>query len=135
MKFRIRPPNRAALLASLTAFCLACLLIPYPGLEGDECVFGMATFGGLAREFCISIFHHQFPLMIFYYAGSLKGLLMWPILHVFGANIWSIRLPVAAAGAVTVALTYDFAKRIGNRQMALIAAFLLATDPVFIITN
>lgn len=123
------------LIASLTALLLACVLIPWPGLEGDECVFGMATFGGLARQFTISIFHHQFPLMIFYYAGSLKGILMWPILHLFGANIWSIRLPVAVAGAVTVALTYDFATRIGNRTIALIAAFLVATDPIFVITN
>jgi 4-amino-4-deoxy-L-arabinose transferase-like glycosyltransferase len=60
---------------------------------------------------------------------------MWPVLHLFGANIWSIRLPVALAGAVTVALTYDFAKRIGNRTIALIAAFLVATDPIFLITN
>lgn len=131
MKLSIRP----WLIAPLLAFCLACILIPYPGLEGDECVFGMATFGGLAREFCIGIFHHQFPLMIFYYAGSLKGLLFWPILHLFGSNIWSIRLPVALAGAVTVALTYDFAQRIANRTVALIAAFLLATDPVFLLTN
>src|SRR5580692_436863 len=135
MKFRIRPPNRAAMAAPLTAFCLACILIPYPGLEGDECVFGMATFGGLAREFCISIFHRQFPLMIFYYAGSLKGLVMWPILHLFGANIWSIRLPVALAGAVTAGLTYDFAQRIANRKVAIIAAMLVATDPIFMLTN
>ena len=126
---------RTWLIAPFVAFFLACVLIPYPGLEGDECVFGMAAFGGLAREFCISIFRHQIPLMIFYYAGSLKALLFWPILHLFGSNIWSIRLPVALAGAVTAALTYDFAERIANRRVALIAALLIATDPVFILTN
>jgi 4-amino-4-deoxy-L-arabinose transferase-like glycosyltransferase len=135
MNFKLRAGLIAALIAPLTAFFLACILIPYPGLEGDECVFGMATFGGLAREFSISIFHHQFPLMIFYYAGSLKGLVMWPILHLFGANIWSIRLPVAVAGAVTAALTYDFAQSIANRKVAIIAAMLVATDPIFILTN
>jgi hypothetical protein len=135
MNFKLRSGLGAALIAPITAFCLACILIPYPGLEGDECVFGMATFGGLAREFCISVFHHQFPLMIFYYAGSLKGLLFWPILHLFGANIWSIRLPIAFAGAVTAGLTYDFAQRIANRKVAIIAAMLVATDPVFILTN
>jgi 4-amino-4-deoxy-L-arabinose transferase-like glycosyltransferase len=134
MNFKLRG-RFIALIAPLTAFCLACILIPYPGLEGDECVFGMATFGGLAREFCISIFHHQFPLMIFYYAGSLKGLVMWPILHLFGSNIWSIRLPVALAGAVTAGLTYDFAQRIADRKVATIAAMLVATDPIFILTN
>ena len=135
MIFKFRAGQIAMMIAPLTALCLACILIPYPGLEGDECVFGMATFGGLAREFCISIFHHQFPLMIFYYAGSLKGLLFWPILHLFGANIWSIRLPIALAGAVTALLTYDFAQRIANRQVAIIAAMLIATDPIFILTN
>ena len=135
MNFKFRAGQIATLLAPLTAFCLACILIPYPGLEGDECVFGMATFGGLAREFCISIFHYQLPLMIFYYAGSLKGLAMWPILHLFGSNIWSIRLPMALAGAVTAGLTYDFAQRIANRKAAIIAAMLVATDPVFILTN
>jgi len=135
MNFKLRAGLIAALIAPLTAFCLACMPIPYPGLEGDECVFGMATFGGLAREFCLSIFHHQFPLMIFYYAGSLKGMVMWPILHLFGANIWSIRLPAALAGAVTAALTYDFARRIADRKVAIIAAMLVATDPIFLLTN
>lgn len=131
----IMAPLTAAMMAPLTAFCLACILLPYPGLEGDECVFGLATFGGLAHEYSISIFHHWFPLMIFPYAGSLKGLVFWPILHLFGASIWSIRLPIALAGAVTAVLTYDFAQRIANRKVAIIAAMLVATDPVFILTN
>ncbi len=121
--------------APILAFILALILIPWTGLESDESVFGQAIFGGLPRDFTISLFHHHFPLMIYYYAGSLKGLLLWPVLHLFGANIWSIRLPVALAGAVCVALTYDFASRIANRTVAIIAAFLLATDPLFIITN
>lgn len=125
--WRIAPP--------VIAFCLACMLIPYAGLESDEAVFGMATFGGLSREFCVSIFKHPFPLMIFYYAGSLKGILYWPVLHLFGTNLWSIRLPMALAGAISVALFYDFAARIANRKVALIAALLLATDPCFIISN
>lgn len=120
---------------ALLAFCLACVLIPYTGLEGDECVFAMAAFGGLPREFLISIFHHQFPLMVYYYAGSLKALLLWPVLHLFGANVWSLRLPVAVMGAATVALTFDFAKRIANWKVALIAALLTASDPVFILSN
>ncbi len=131
MKLRFR----IWLVAPLAAFCLACVLIPYAGLESDESAFGLATFGGLAREYCVSIFRHQFPLMIFYYAGSLKGLLYWPVLHLFGPNLWSIRLPMALAGAVSVALAYDFALRLGNLKVALITALLLATDPSFIISN
>jgi 4-amino-4-deoxy-L-arabinose transferase-like glycosyltransferase len=123
------------LAASLIAFCLACMLIPHAGLESDEAVFGLATFGGLPREFSISVFRHQFPLMIFYYAGSLKGLLYWPVLHLFGPNVWSIRLPMALAGAATVALTFDFVRHISSRTVAAIAALMLATDPCFLITN
>jgi hypothetical protein len=126
---------RAWQIAPLAAFCLACILIPYAGLESDESVFGMAVFGGLPREFCVSIFRRQLPLMIFYYAGSLKALLYWPILHLLGPNVWSIRLPMALAGALSVTLFYDFAGRLAGRKVAAIAAFLLATDPCFIITN
>jgi 4-amino-4-deoxy-L-arabinose transferase-like glycosyltransferase len=111
------------------------MLIPHAGLESDEAVFGLATFGGLPREFSISVFRHQFPLMIFYYAGSLKGLLYWPVLHLFGPNVWSIRLPMALAGAATVALTFDFVRHISSRTVAAIAALMLATDPCFLITN
>ena len=122
-------------IAPALAFVLGCILIPLAGLEPDEAVFGLATFGGLSREFTLSIFRHQFPLMIFFYAGSLKGLLYWPVLHLFGSNLWTIRLPVVIAGAVSVGLLYDFAKHIANRRVALVAALLLATDPCFLLSN
>ncbi len=127
--------KRAGIAAALIAFCLGCLLIPLASIESDEAVFGIATFGGVAKEFSMSVFHHRFPLMIFYYAGSLKGLLYWPILHLFAPGLWSIRLPMVLAGAACVGLLYDLARRIANPWAAAIAALLLATDPAFLLTN
>ncbi len=59
-------------------------------------------------------------------------------MHWFGSSVWVVRLPVALTGAITVFIFYHLIRGIESRGAAVAAcagAFLLATDPVFLLTN
>ncbi|HVW09122.1 MAG TPA: hypothetical protein VHC90_11105 [Bryobacteraceae bacterium] len=53
----------------------------------------------------------------------------------FRPAVWSIRLPVVLAGAVSVWLFVRWTQKLSGLRAACIAGFLLATDPSFILTN
>lgn len=121
------------------AACLFILLsiaiIPYVGFEDDEVIFASPLYLVSPKEFGISIFHHRLPLMVMSYIGTLKTLLFLPILQVFDANVWSLRLPTVMVGALTIWMLYKLAKRSATGMAAILAAFLLASDPSFLFTN
>jgi 4-amino-4-deoxy-L-arabinose transferase-like glycosyltransferase len=73
--------------------------------------------------------------MVMTYIGSLKTLLYWPIFRIFGANTWTLRVPAAFLGAITIFVFFHLAGVSGGARAAGIGAFLLATDPVFLLTN
>jgi hypothetical protein len=121
---------------------LSAMLIPYAGIQDDEALFSNPLYYSLGREFELRAFHHDVPLMIMSYLGTLKTLLYWPWLPLFGASVWAVRLPMAFAGAITVFFFYRLILlsevRSASQTAALAAglgAFLLATDPVFLLTN
>ena len=92
----------------------------------------------LPRSIGIRTSHHDIPLMVMSYVGALKTWLYWPLVHWFGSSVWTIRLPMALAGGVTVFLFYHLILGSGGPRPAFAAAFgalLLATDPVFLLTN
>ncbi len=78
---------------------------------------------------------HHIPLMVISYIGALKTLLYWPIFRILGANPWTLRLPVVLVGAITIFFFVHLASVSGGARAAAIGAFLLATDPVFLLTN
>src|SRR5579872_7193622 len=131
MKRSIVPP----LFAAALFLCLSVLFIPYIGLQDDELLFTTPLYSAFPREFGISIFHHQVPLMLISYIGSLKTLLFAPIFAIFGASVWTARLPVVCLGALSVFLFYLVTERAAGRWAAFLGALLLATDPVFLLTN
>lgn len=73
--------------------------------------------------------------MVISYLGALKTLLYAPILALLGANVWTIRLPMVLAGAITVFVFYRLTLIAAGPRAALLAAFLLATDPLVLMTN
>ena len=73
--------------------------------------------------------------MVMTYIGSLKTLLYWPIFRIFGAGPWTVRLPVVLLGAITIFVFFHLARVVRGGRAAVIGAFLLATDPVFLLTN
>jgi 4-amino-4-deoxy-L-arabinose transferase-like glycosyltransferase len=73
--------------------------------------------------------------MVMTYIGSLKTLTYWPILRTFGSSPWTVRLPVVLLGALTIFIFFHLARVSGGAPAAVMGAFLLATDPVFLLTN
>jgi 4-amino-4-deoxy-L-arabinose transferase-like glycosyltransferase len=113
---------------------LGLLFIPRAGIHNDEAIFTSPIYQH-AFEFRIRLFHHNLPLMIMTYLGTLKTLLYLPILALFPAGPFSVRMPMVLAGAVTIFIFFLLAERISGRLAALIATLLLATDPIFLLTD
>ena len=135
-------PYFASGLSSFLFILLSLSLIPYAGIQEDEALFSIPFFHPTAPEFRVRMFHHTIPIMVMTYVGTLKTWIYWPLIRWFGSSVWSVRVPVALTGALTVFIFYHLIRRIQltqDRPGALFAAsagaLLLATDPVFLLTN
>jgi hypothetical protein len=133
------PARRAApvllTIASLLFAAIGLVLIPLAGIQDDEALFTHPLFMPAFAPYTLAIFHHHLPLMVFPYTGALKTYLYWPIVHLFGANPYSLRFPMVVAGVLTILGFYYFAKRIAGIHAALLAALLLASDPSFLLSD
>jgi 4-amino-4-deoxy-L-arabinose transferase-like glycosyltransferase len=114
---------------------LACAVIPYAGVQNDEALFAAPLYEVNSKDFCLTAFHHQVPLMVMSYVGTLKTLLYIPILSSIGPSVWSVRLPMVLAGALTVFLFFKLASRSAGSRAGVLAALLLAADPSFLLTD
>jgi len=111
---------------------LAACTIPYPGIQNDEVLFTAPLYPHAVNN----IQPPAVPrLMLIGYIGTLKTLLYWPILWIFGPGVWTLRLPVVLLGSITIFIFLHLAASSLGRAAAVVAAFLLATDPVFLLTN
>ena len=113
---------------------LGAFLIPYAGIQKDEALFGIPIFQS-DNSLAWRVWHRDIGLMLMTYMGALKSFLYWPILHFFGSSAWSVRLPMVLLGAATIFIFFRLAGAIGGPRVALLAAFLLATDPSFLMTE
>ena len=120
-----------------------CALIPYAGIQMDEALFAGPYYQSVPREFRVRLFHHDIPVMVMTYIGTLKTLLFWPIFAIFRSGFeahplhaaWVLRLSAILIGALTVFIFFYLAERAAGRRTAVIAAILLASDPTFLLTN
>jgi len=113
-------------------------MIPYAGIQADEALFSTPLFPHVTKDLRLPWLPHQVPMMVMTYIGSLKTLLYWPIFRILGTGPWTLRIPVVLLGAITVFIFFRLAQAShasGGTQAAVIGAFLLATDPVFLLTN
>jgi 4-amino-4-deoxy-L-arabinose transferase-like glycosyltransferase len=115
---------KSPLWACLLFILLCAAFIPYAGLEDDELLFVRPLFPSWTPT-----------LMLATYVGALKSHLYWPIFKIFGANVWSVRLPMVIGGAFTIWIFYYLAMRATGRFGAMVAVALLATSPAFVLTN
>ncbi len=122
------------LAASVLFIVLGSIFIPCAGVQNDEALFAAPLYEVNSKDFCFTAFHRQIPIMVMSYVGTLKTLLYAPILAIFGSSVWTVRLPMVLLGSVTIFIFYHLAKRSAPRT-AWLAAFLLATDPSFLLTN
>ncbi len=109
--------------------------IPYLGIQNDEALFATPLYLMNPRDFCISVFHRQVPLMVMTYIGTLKTAIYIPIFKIFGGNVWSTRVPMVVVGALTVFFFFKMTIRAAGATAAGIAGLLLATDPSFLLSN
>jgi 4-amino-4-deoxy-L-arabinose transferase-like glycosyltransferase len=113
-------------------------MISYAGIQEDEALFSIPFYSPIPREYKIRTSHHDIPLMVMSYVGALKTWIYWPLVQWFGPSVWTVRLPVALAGAITVFIFYHLIRNSGGPRAVFAAsagALLLATDPVFLLTN
>lgn len=130
--------NRPGLAASVLFVLLGTIMIPYAGIQADEALFSAPLFPHVAKDLQLPWFPQKIPLMVISYIGSLKTLLYWPIFRILGTGPWTLRIPVVLLGAITVFIFFRLAHAshaARGAQAAVIGAFLLATDPVFLLTN
>jgi hypothetical protein len=127
--------NRAGLAACALFILLGALIIPYAGIQADEALFSTPLFPHIDKGLRLPLVPRHIPLMVMSYVGSLKTVLFWPIFRIFGAGPWTLRLPAALFGAITIFFFFYLARAAGGARAAAIGAFLLATDPVFLLTN
>ena len=123
------------MLLPLTFFFCGAMLLPWPGLQNDEALFARAVYGVGGTAYHVSVLKHQIPIMFLTYLGALKSWLLWPVLMIFGSNVWSVRIPALAGGAITVWLCFLLLHRIHGRRAAWVGAALLATDTSFVLTT
>ena len=113
---------------------MAAFLIPSLGLHNDETLFANGLYAPITVADSLTTPWGRAPTMLVSYTGSLKTWLYAPIFWFFEPSAWSIRLPVALLGAAAAALFTHRLTRTAGRSAGLVAAALLATDPVFLLT-
>jgi 4-amino-4-deoxy-L-arabinose transferase-like glycosyltransferase len=142
----LKPDVTSNLIGGLSSFffiLLSLSLIPYAGIQEDEALFSVPFYQPVPRELRFQLFHHKIPLMVMTYVGGLKTWIYWPLVHWFGSSVWTVRLPVVLLGAITVFVFFHLIRAIGTQTgsaprwavAASAGALLLATDPVFLLTN
>src|ERR1035438_8649494 len=122
-------------LCSLIFFLTGLALLSYPGLQNDEALAAGPLFRLANAMDRFSIFGHDVPTMLMAYLGCLKTWIYAIVFHVFAPSYIAIRMPALIIGSATVWIVFLLMKKIHTRRAAWIAALVLATDPMFILTT
>lgn len=120
----------------LLIFCLAlffrifCLADFPAGLNADEAALGYNAFSLIATG--KDEFGHSWPINFQSFNDWKPGFyvyLIMPFVKTFGLNEWSVRLPSAILGGLTVLVAYSLVRKWFSLETALIASVLLAFNP------
>ncbi len=127
---------RIVLIFVLLFIVLGIILIPYAGLDGDELLFARPFFGQSdGATHMLHVFHYPPGPMVMSYVGALKTFLYWPLFLFFRPSVYLVRLPMVLVGAATIVIFYKWAGIFAGPRGALLAAVLLATDPIFLLSD
>lgn len=110
-------------------------LIPYLGLQMDECLFGMGLYEPAFAERGVSLFGHVIPTMVMSYIGALKMWVYGAVFAVWAPSAYSVRVPMVLTGAATIWLFFLLVRRTCGERCALAAAALLTFDATFLLTT
>ena len=75
---------------------------------------------------------YELPLMVLSYLGALEVWLCAPVFAVWGASLYTLRLPTLLLGVGTIVLFWLLLREISNRRAAWFGTLLLATDTSFV---
>lgn len=114
---------------------LGCLFIPYPGIQNDEALFSGPLYAPAFTFFRIRIFRTDIPAMSMSYLGALKTWVFSLVLLIWKPSQFSLRLPPLLLGSATVWMFFKLLDRVAGRWAAWTGCVLLATDPIFLLTN
>ena len=89
------------------------------GRKLDEVLFAAPLYRIDAALYHLRILKHDVPLMTMSYVGALKSWIYIPIFGALGVNVWTIRVPMLAAGAASIWLFYVFMRRIAGERAAI----------------
>ncbi|MCC6591080.1 MAG: glycosyltransferase family 39 protein [Bryobacterales bacterium] len=117
-------------------FLIQCIVfIPLLGPQHDEVLFAGILLNPLEYTHKIDFAGFEIFTMLDFYLGALKGWLYAPLVRLLDTNLYTLRLPVALLGAVTISLVYWLLSQTVGRRPALISAALLSADPIYILTT
>lgn len=110
-------------------------LASYPGgVSQDEAfsaydAFSLANYG-------VDCFGYHFPVYHTTWGSGMSALYSWisiPLIKLFGLSMWTIRLPQAILGILSLWVLYLLMKKITNEAIALVTLFLFAISPWHIV--
>ncbi len=122
-------------LTVLVFLVMGLLLLPHLGFEYDEVTFCQLVFHPSKSFFAARISHRFIPVMEMSYVGALKVWLYWPLLKIWGAGVYSVRLPVLVMASMTIFLVADTVRRAGSVRAGIFTGALLASDVSFLLAE
>lgn len=138
MDSSIQRQNRRSLwpiwVASGLFILLACVFIPLTGIQADEALFSSPLFRNIQNGLLYRLRHPGIPLMLMTYLGTLKTWLYWLWSGWMPQNVWTIRLPMVLLTAASIFVFFRLLDSAVGRRAAIMGAFLLAVDPMFLLT-
>lgn len=122
----------AFLLPALLLLFLSVYKLDYFGLDYDELLFANAALGDLDGATFVHKKWGDVVIIVFSYIGALKSWLYIPVFKIFGADPWSIRLPMVALLFFNLYLSYHITRKYFNGYVAYATFLLLSVDLTFI---
>jgi 4-amino-4-deoxy-L-arabinose transferase-like glycosyltransferase len=114
---------------------MGLVFISYPGLQNDEALAASPLFRLANAMDHVTIFGHDVPTMLMAYLGCLKTWIYAIVFRLFAPSYISIRFPALIIGSAIVWILFLFMEEIHSRGAAWMAALVLATDPMFVLTT
>ena len=133
---QIRQEERTERILALLLLALGAVLrlaalgaVPF-GLNQDEASAGYEAFALLRSG--IDRCGKSWPVLFISWGSGqnvLMSYLAMPFIALLGLNEWTLRLPNAISGCLTLLVFWRLARRAGGRRFGLLALFLLAVNP------
>ena len=115
---------------------LATVALDKPGYYYDEVIFvpvSLRALGHCDVDAAVTAEVGCFPLMqTLGYVGAVKAWLSAPLIGIFGANLYTVRLPAVLLGAAILLVLWSFVRRELGTAWAALLLTLLAIDPVLL---